>query len=120
MNSSATRPPRRATVDPEITVMKSQQRVYLLAVSILLLLAGPLFFASHAKEPRYEGKTAPQWFRQFRKNKPSYMTSGGIAMMMLSGGVLVSNNVVQVVDEQRFSKDPAADALRNLGTNSAL
>jgi hypothetical protein len=92
--------------------MKRQRQILLFG--ILLLAFGSLLciLVRHPREPTYDGKTVAQWFQELLKARPKYFKQPEIFRP--------TGQLISVLDSVALQQDPAANALRALGTNAAI
>jgi hypothetical protein len=88
--------------------MKSRRRQFTIGATIALLLAVAGLLALHRKEPSYQDKTVAQCFTEFCAAEPKYTKR--IPAARGQGGFYIDSNA--------WLRDPAARALRALGSNA--
>ncbi len=84
----------------------------------ILLIAATFLLRSRTPKPTYQGKTGEQWFREFFAASEHYRVP--LIARDPSGPSPASVTTTWTIDVDRWERDPAADALRALGTNAAL
>jgi len=91
---------------------------------VLLAGVGMLFFLKVHPEPSYQGKTAAEWFKNFREAKPNHMRTQAfppeLLVVLKRAGLTNYPTSTQFLDEGSFLHDAATDGLRALGTNAAV
>src|SRR5438309_810271 len=89
-----------------------KRRPLILSFGILMLAIGAFLFlvGRRTRQPTYEGKTVPQWFREFSFYKPKSFT-------IQAGN---SNLVLHLADSSNLQRKAAGNALQALGTNAAI
>jgi len=92
------------------------RRKRLFWLGAMVVASAGLLFVWWPHEPTYKGKTVAAWFRDFRSSKPHYWRSVPSQLLANSAGVID----FKMLDEKMWLRDPAAEGLRALGTNSAI
>jgi HEAT repeats len=96
--------------------MKRPRRLTIAAALLLLVGMGLFLCLRPRKEPTWQGKTYSQWFAEFRQAKVRRrQTSQSWIMLPSSSKPVLSAGYYDDIDG--LLRDPAADALRAMGTN---
>ena len=87
--------------------------LWLVAAASVMLASGLLYYDLQPRNPRYQGKTSAQWFREFQNAYSLHWTIPVVTPSQPPG-------TARALDSQALLREPAAAGLRALGTNAAV
>jgi hypothetical protein len=103
---------------PDTGESRSGFWLWLVAASAVVVAGGLIYSSLQQRQPRYQGRTSAQWFRDFQRAVGNHWkTVGGAPAATIYVG---PTGTIRILDRQGLMGDPAAAGLRALGTNAAI